>query len=85
MVLCPFQYDSPGWVLCLIHVQHYARNHTLPSPPSAITIGFTSGSYRVDESVGSVNLVVEILSGQFAPHLNHTVLLELQDGSAQGM
>ena len=39
----------------------------------------------MNESVGSVNLAVVILSGQFAPHLNHTVLLELQDGSAQGM
>ena len=39
----------------------------------------------MNESAGSVNVVVEVISGQFSPGVDHIVQLNLQDGTALGI
>ena len=74
---------APNYAGTIVTLLHITYPPLLPS--LAVTIGFIPDYYSVKESAGSVSLVVEVISGQFASGVSRTVQLNLQDGTALGM
>ncbi len=51
---------------------------------AAITIGFNPTSYQVNETDGTISLIVELLGGRLSPGVEIEISFATSDGSGEG-